>query len=60
MRFAFIRRVTVETPMWVEAENEIEAWAHLIDGYEATQTGDDKIVRKPIFTRNPSEDAFDL
>lgn len=60
MKFAFLRRETVETLLWVEADNETAAWAHLIDGKPATHSGDPAVIRKPIFNRAPSKDEFDL
>ena len=60
MKFAFLRRETVETLVWVEAEHETAAWAHLIDGAPATVSADARTVRKPIFNRAPLHDEFNL
>lgn len=58
-KFAFTRRMTVETAVMIEAENEQDAWSRVLAGEEVS-TGEDRILRLPTFRRTPSRDEYDL
>jgi len=60
MRFAFNCRVTVECMVVASAATEQEAWAQVLDGKHEVQLSEFSAVRKPIYTRTPQYDDFDL
>jgi len=62
MKYAFLRRQVVETPVWFTAATEAEAWAKALDGDRADEAGDHMAGRLPVFRRTPKldEPEFDL
>ena len=58
--YSFRCRVAVQCLVTVEADNETAAWALVLDADTPLQRTEFEPMRKPIYTRDPENDRYDL